>query len=611
MANEVKRQIQPVPKGMPVQQRRNQASRFVNIDWSWLLWLLGFFILPSIIRILLHYPVTIVVSGYWGLGDLAGQSQAYANRMLAFADFYGRSTITIIMLAALLFVLLYLVIGRKIDVRRWGLSLANIIPGIALFAIIWIMVYFLYVPLASAFSGASFYIGVPMPPSFEMTLPFTTYGSIGDNLQVMFMPKLSPMYAVSAKLADVFEINLGLGLMDFIRVWFLNAPILLSMTFGYFFNSFKEKIGVVKEQFNWRHYGKTITAFFIALISIPFMQSLYRVVDEALSHTVDTAAMAGATAEKPVISAISEPFIFVVFIIIAVFFNMLSGSSQTRERVPGKVSKATRVAVMLLLALVTLLVLFVGNQYIEPSAFVYVAFIVSSLFVISVSWLAFDPVEDSVVFGFSELSTWLPGIITLLLPFVTLIVLNASAGVSVLTLPIVLSVGFWLLCSIIANYIWKWVMFDPAPNKYDDWGKSLVKWLPGTLVFIFGIVYSIVSGWMTAPGIYGPFSNNFGLLFVLLICGWIYIRTNNLVVAFLLYASLPWFLNFIQTSGFTVPTQVGSIATGIFVLFAVLVIVESYRLWAPYITFELSVKKTLLEDPIAESDTPDIYKPAV
>jgi hypothetical protein len=116
---------------------------------------------------------------------------------------------------------------------------------------------------------------------------------------------------------------------------------------------------------------------------------------------------------------------------------------------------------------------------------------------------------------------------------------------------------------------------------------------------------------MTAPGLYGPFSNNFGLVFVLLICGWVYVRTENLIVAFLLYASLPWFLNFIQVASFQTPTVVGSIATGVFVLLGVLVIVESYRLWAPYITFEPFLQKSKLEDQAIDSNSPDAFTPAV
>lgn len=588
MANEMNRNTKPVPKGMPVQQRQSRPSRFANIDWSWLLWLLGFFILPSLVRIVFHYPVTWVVSSYWQLGDLAGQSQVYANRMLAFADFYGRSTITIIMLCALLFVLLYLVAGKKIDVRKWGLSLANILPGIALFALIWVMVYFLYVPLASAFSGANFYIGVPMPPSFEMTFPFTTYGSFGDTLQVMFMPKLSPMYAVSAKLADVFEVNLGLGIMDFVRVWFLNAPILLSMTFGYFFNVFRDKVGAIRESGNWKHYGKTATAFFIAVISIPVMQALYRTVDEALSHTVDTATMAGAAAEAPKIAGIADSYVFLVFLVIAVLFNVLSASSRkTVERVAGKISFGIRLAVFLVMTLVTAFVLFAGQQYMAPIAYTIISFIVSAAFAASLSWLLFDPLDGSSAFGFSDISTWLPGTIILLLPTVTLFIMHSTVGASILTTPIVLTVGFWLTLAIMGNYIWNWLFVDPTPEKYGDWGKSLVKWLPGTLVFIFGLIVSFVGGWMSSPGLYGPFTNNFGLLSVLLICGWVYVRTENLIASFLLYASLPWFLNFIQVSGFQTPTVAGSVTTGVFVLAAVMIIVESYRLWSPYITFEI------------------------
>lgn len=586
MANDMNRNTKPVPKGSPVPQRQSRTSRFANIDWSWLFWFLGFFILPSVVRIVSHFPVTWVVSSYWQLGELSGQPQVVANRMLAFADFYGRSSISIIMLIALLFVLLYLVIGRKIDVRKWGLSLSNIIPGIAFFAIVWIMVYYLYVPLASAFSGANFYIGVPMPPSFEIPIPFTTYGPLPDTLQAMFIPKLSPMYAISAKLSDVYEVNLGLGLMDFVRVWLMNAPIMLSMTFGYFFNTFREKVGVIKENFNWKYYGKTITAFFIAVISIPIMQALYRVVDEALSHSVDT-SVAGATAETPKIAMMSEPYIFVIFIIIGIIVNMLAGSSQVKERVAGKASSTLKWVVVVLLTIITIIVLFMGEQMMSSIAYTIVAMILSSIFVVSVSWLFFSPVKDSTAFGFSETSKWLPGIIILLIPFATLLIMKATVGSSVLTVPVVFTSAFWLTCAIMANYMWKWLFFDPKPENYGDWGRSLVKWLPGTIVFVIGILLSMASGWMVTPGLYGPFTNNLGLLTVLLICGWVYLRTDNLVAAFLLYASLPWFLNFIQVQGFQTPTIVGSVATGVFVLFAILIIVESYKLWAPYITFEI------------------------
>lgn len=603
MANDMNRNTKPVPKGMPVSQRQSRASRFANIDWSWLFWFLGFFILPSVVRIVAHFPVTWVVSSYWQLGDLSGQTQAYANRMLAFADFYGRSSISIIMLIALLFVLLYLVIGKKIDVRKWGLSLGNILPGIAFFALVWIMVYFLYVPLASAFSGANFYIGVPMPPSFEMPLPFTTYGPFSDTLQAMFLPKLSPMYAVSAKLADVYEVNLGLGLMDFVRVWLMNAPILLSMTFGYFFNTFREKVGVIKENFNWRHYGKTITAFLIAVISIPVMQALYRVVDEALSHTVDT-SVAGAATETPKIAMMSEPYIFVIFIIIGIIVNMLAGSSQVKERVAGKVSFGIKWAAVILLAIVTAIVIFMGEQMMSSTAYTIVAFTLSSIFIVSMSWLFFSPAQESTAFGFSETSKWLPGIIILLVPFATLLIMKGTVGSSVLTVPVVLTIAFWLMSSIMANYIWKWLFFDPKPEKYGDWGRSLIKWLPGTIVFVIGTLLSMASGWMVTPGLYGPFTNNLGLLTVLLLTGWVYVRTENLIASFLLYASLPWFLNFIQIQGFQSPTVVGSIATGVFVLFAILIVVESYKLWAPYITFEI-IKITKTPDQADQEALPE------
>ena len=601
MANEMKNSAQPAGKIPPAQWRATQRkpSWASKIDWSWLFWFLGFFILPSIIRIVATYPVTWVVSSYWDLGGLGGQSQIFANRMLSFADFYGRTTITIIMLVALLLVLLYLIEAKKIDVRKWGLSIGNFIPAVVLFALIWFFAYFLYIPLASAFSGANFYVGIPLPSGTNMPLPFTTYSNFGDTLQAMFMPKLLPMYAIGSNLTDPGEFNLGLGLLDFFRVWFLNAPVLLSMTFGYFFNTFKEKVGVVKDSIAWKNYGKVVTALFIAVISIPIMQALYRVVDEWLSHSVET-NVTGAAVEAPKILGMASPYFFLVFIVIAIVTNVLGASSAKQNRVKNGTPAYIKWIVAIVTTIITSLVVFAGEGMIGGNGYIIVAGLCSILFVVAISWLIYDPLENSSLLGLSEASMWAPGAIIMLVVTAFLFIFTSVGLGAIFTIPVVLTFAFWLMLAIMGNYMIKWLWFDTNPEKLGDWGRSLSKWLPGAIIFIIGFFLSTANGWLTAGGIYGPFTNNFGIFITLMLCAWVYIRTENLIAAFLLYASLPWFLNFIQVQGFQTPSETGPILTGAFVLFAVLMLVESYKLWAHYITWDIEI----IRKPIAiESDT--------
>jgi hypothetical protein len=601
MANEMRRNAQPAAKFQPAPRRAARPSWVSNIDWTWLYWLLGFFIVPAAIRIITHFPVTWVISGYWGLGDLGGQTQIFANRMLAFADFYGRSTITIIMLVALLFILLYLIFAKKIDVRKWGLSVANILPGIVLFGLIWVSVYFLYIPFASAFSGANFYLGIPMPPQTEMPIPYTTVADFGETLQIMFMPKLAPMYAIGTKLTSPFETNIGLGLMDFIRVWFLNAPVLLSMTFGFFYNSFKEKLGVLTATSNWKKYGKILVTFFITVISVPIMQALYRVVDEFLSHTADP-TVAGATVEAPKVTIMSEPSFFLVFIILAVITNILGASSQHRERVADTFPRVFKWLIASVLAIVTVVIVFAGERFLAPVSYTILSGIFSILLVTSISWLMFDNTADSTAFGFSETSKWASGFVVIIIGMLSMLIMKIINMADLVTVPLVLTVAFWFTCAVMGNYLVKWLYFDPNPDKLGDWGRSLIKWLPGTVIFIVGLGLSMLNGWHVAPGMYGPFTNNFGLFTMLLLCAWIYVRTENLIATFLLYASVPWFLNFIQVQAFQVPTLAGSILTGVFVLAAILIIVESYKLWSHWLEFDVEIiRKPIQEEALPET----------
>jgi len=594
MTNEVNRNAQPAKAVPPAFVRPKKVSWVKNIDWSWLVWLVGFFIVPSIVRIITHLPVTWAISSYWELDSLGGVTQAVANRMLGFADFYGRTTITYIMLIVMLFILLYLVLSKKIDVRKWGLSFGNILPAVVFFIVTWVFVYFLYVPYASAFSAANFYIGMPLPPGADIGIPYTTYGSLGETLELMFIPKIYPVYTLTANYASPFETNYLMGLLDFFRVWFLNAPILFSMTWGYFYNSMKEKLGAIRENFNWKHYGKVLSIFFLTSISIPVMQVIYRKFDELLSHQVET-TVTNATQEAPKILSIGEPYFFIVVIAVAVLANILSGSSFKGQRVKDK-STILKWIVGVVVAAITVYVVFAGESTMDPMAFTFATGICSLLFVTVVSWLVFDPAETSTGLGFSEISKWLPGAVIVILSTATYLIFQMAGADALISIPIVLTVAFWLIAAFIGNYMWKWLVTEPRENRLDDWGRSLSKWVPGTLVFIVGFGLSLLNGWHTAPGIYGPFSNSFGLFTIIMLCGWIYIRTENLIAAFLLYASFPWFLNFVQVQGFEVPTVAGSVSVGVFVLFAVLVLVESYRLWAPYITFDLEViRKPILD----------------
>ncbi|OQB71938.1 MAG: hypothetical protein BWX90_01084 [bacterium ADurb.Bin132] len=100
---------------------------------------------------------------------------------------------------------------------------------------------------------------------------------------------------------------------------------------------------------------------------------------------------------------------------------------------------------------------------------------------------------------------------------------------------------------------------------------------------------------------FGPFESYFGIFLYALICGWIYIRTRNLIATALVYASLPWFFNFILVSPNKSPTLIGFLFAILVVFLLVLGFVESYRFWAPYITFNIVYEK--IETPELENPT--------
>ncbi|HOO97292.1 MAG TPA: hypothetical protein PKV16_06005 [Caldisericia bacterium] len=157
---------------------------------------------------------------------------------------------------------------------------------------------------------------------------------------------------------------------------------------------------------------------------------------------------------------------------------------------------------------------------------------------------------------------------------------------------------FWVVMGILFNLAYKWAVTDRRKTPLSDWGVSLSKWLPAFLVIAVGLFISFATGWHLAPvdpetnlvisSMFGPFVVSDLMTVVFLTIGvYIYFRTRNLIIPALVYSSLPWLLNFIQVTPKVVPTFMGSFIAGILTIIVLVAFTETYRFWAPWVTFNV------------------------
>ncbi|HOR46249.1 MAG TPA: hypothetical protein PLX04_06445 [Caldisericia bacterium] len=449
-------------------------------DATWLQYILVFLGIPALVRWIFQPVVVSVVTKMYNLNNLYGQSLEYTHYARGMADFYGRWMFNVIFLIFLAFFLIYLILKERPNLNLWGLHWNRILPGVLFFAVMWAIIYFIFVPIGSLFTGGdTFYLGIPSPPGTS-NYDFHSFSGFGMLLQDMFMTKSLWAFA-GPESQTVVPGNWTMGILDFLRTWVLNGPILMFLVFGFFFNKLLTMFSSNDITDNSNHSGSRVfSSLFFASLSVPLLFALYRKVDLVLS-------------------------------------------SPTIE-----VSGATEAA----------------TQY------------------------------------------------------------GASQG------NLIWLLCFWLLIAVLFNLSFLWAYIEKRKKPLGDWGISLSKWLPGTIVFILGFGISLLAGWHLAPitngvvqssGLFGPFESYFGIFLYALICGWIYIRTRNLIATALVYASLPWFFNFILVSPNKSPTLIGFLFAILVVFLLVLGFVESYRFWAPYITFNIVYEK--IETPELENPT--------
>ncbi len=438
-------------------------------DATWLHFILGLFLIPPFVRWAFYPLISGALVNLFNLAELGGQSLDYSHYMRGMADFYGRWGFNIIFIIFLGILLLYLIYRSKPDLKAWGLHWNRILPGVIFFAVFWMIIYFVFVPVGSLFTGGdSFYIGMPNPPGVT-NASLHSFAGLGDMLQYMFFPRAIFAFQ-GAQVNSVVPGNWIMGILDFVRQWVLNGPVIMFLVFGFFFNWLLSRFSA--NDIDERHETsalKTTSAIFFATLCVPIYQSIYRAVDAALSY-----------------------------------------------------------------------------QSVEVQG--------------------------------AEVATKAMGVST-----------NSLVWLAV----------FWFVAALLFNLAFLWGYVDRRKAPLSDWGASLSKWLPGTLVFAIGFGLSLVFGahlgtienGVVQSGLFGPFSNYFGVFIYTLVCGWIYYRTRNLIIPALVFTSLPWFLNFIQTSPGQFPGMWGTIFAIFITVLCLFAFVEIYRYWAPYLTFDIVYEK--------------------
>ncbi len=172
----------------------------------------------------------------------------------------------------------------------------------------------------------------------------------------------------------------------------------------------------------------------------------------------------------------------------------------------------------------------------------------------------------------------------------------------VATANVVWTILFWLIVAIFFNFAFNWGYVKRIKRELSDWESSLYKWLPGFIVFAVGIIFAVSTGWHLAAinpttgestaHFFGPFSGvNVLSFFFLLTCAYTYIKTKNIFIPALIYPSLPYFLNFIRVTKDVIPTLWGSFIAAILTIIILLAYTETYRFWAPYVTFDLKFEE--------------------
>ncbi len=460
-----------------------QNQRFSLGAWlasaTWLQFSVLFTFIPMFSRWAFQFLIAPIIINLFGLRDLTGQRVDYQHYVNGMADYYGRWMFNVVFIILIAIALIYVFMRENPRFKAWGLHWNRIIPGILYFVGFWAITYFVFIPLGSLFTGGeSYYLGIPTPPGVQNP-GIHNYSSFGELILNMLSPKFFWAFAGSAPNTAVAGNNF-MGFMDFLRIWVLNAPIIVISTVGYFFNKFMSMFGTNDVDDTHTHSNlRILVASFFAALFVPLYQFFYRWIDAKLS--VQAVNVSGAEIQQTVYA----------------------------------------------------------------------------LHVPSLVW----------------------------------------------------TLAFWFVIALFFNLAFLWVAIEKSKKPVSDWAQSLSKWLPGFIVFIVGLGISLLSGWhlgvvtetaVIGQGLFGPFTNYLGIFLYTSICIWIYFRTRNLIIPILVFASLPWFLNFIQTSPNAAPGLYGTLAAMAIVLVMLYFYTEGYRLWSPYLTFDVVYEK------IEEEKTPEL-----
>lgn len=471
---------------MATQQNQKFNLRAWLASATWLQFSVLFTFIPMMTRWAFQWLIAPLVYNMFDLGNMTGQTADYKHYAMNMADFYGRWIFNVLIVLFILITLIYVFIKENPNFKGWGLHWNKIIPGILYFIGFWAIVYFVFIPLGSLLTGGeSYYLGLPTPPGSQNP-GIHNYAPIGDIITAMFMPKYFWAFAGSMPNSTVAG-NFTMGMLDFVRIWLLNAPIIIISTIGYLFNKFMSMFGANDIDPDHTHNNlRVVVAGFFAALFIPLYQLFYRWMDFRMSSQNIT--VSGVEMQTPTYAFHTPSFI--------------------------------------------------------------------------------------------------------------------------------MTLVFWFIVALFFNLAFLWVAVEKNKKPVSDWAQSLSKWLPGFIIFGLGMLVSMLSGWhlgvvagetnkVIGQGFVGPFTNYIGLFLTTLICLWTYIRTRNLIIPILVFGSLPGFLSFIQTSPNAMPGLWGSLIAMIVVLVMLFFYTESYKLWAPYLTFDIVYEKVVEPTQETTENTPE------
>ncbi|MEZ4812591.1 MAG: hypothetical protein R2883_03750 [Caldisericia bacterium] len=241
-----------------------------------------------------------------------------------FAENYARVSFHVTFLVFLALLLVAIIILDRVDVKTWGLHFKNILPGVLFFAGFWVIIYYFFVPVGSILSGGeSYYIGLPPPPGLAET-GANSSSSFFHTLKYMFFPRSVVAFVVGDGTIPVYgAASPTLGILDFLRVWILNGPVLMFSTLGYMFNKMMswfdapDWITDTKKRLNFKY----VVATLFSIILVPVMTSAYRLVDSALSYT--EIQVEGAQIAETIYRVATSNVVWTIvfWLVIAIFFN--------------------------------------------------------------------------------------------------------------------------------------------------------------------------------------------------------------------------------------------------------------------------------------------------